>query len=156
MKAYGGGSEFVGSRSSTRTRWRWGVSFTPWPLNHRYTLDRKLGGSQIRSGQYGENSFPYRDWNIPWVVQPIASSYTDCALPVPKKFFSIIFKYSLRTSLETQLLRYREQSIKKKMAGYSENFFKHIYTIREQNIYLSVLNQVVHYCYYYYYCALEG
>jgi hypothetical protein len=36
------------------TRWRWVVSFTPWPLYHQeksnqYPLDRRLGGPQSRS-----------------------------------------------------------------------------------------------------------
>jgi hypothetical protein len=31
-----------------------------------------------------ENSWPYRDWNSdPSVVQPVASRYTDCAIPAP-------------------------------------------------------------------------
>jgi hypothetical protein len=47
------------------TRWRWVVSFTPWPLYPRgkslwYLLDRRLGGPQIRSGRGSEekNSQP--------------------------------------------------------------------------------------------------
>jgi hypothetical protein len=37
------------------------VSFTSWPLYHRgkisrYTSSRRLGGSQSRSGRFGENS----------------------------------------------------------------------------------------------------
>jgi len=37
-------------------RWRWEVSFTPWPLYPRYPLDRKLGRSQSRSGRGGEEN----------------------------------------------------------------------------------------------------
>jgi hypothetical protein len=47
------------------TRWRWVVSFTPQPLYPQvksswYTLDRRLGGPQSRSGRGGEekNSQP--------------------------------------------------------------------------------------------------
>jgi len=41
------------------TRWKWVVSFTPRPLcprwkNSRYSLDRRLGGFQSRSGCGGE------------------------------------------------------------------------------------------------------
>jgi len=50
--------------------WRWVVSFTPRPLyswgkNRRYPLNRKLGGSQSRSGRYGEERNPclYRESN---------------------------------------------------------------------------------------------
>jgi hypothetical protein len=46
------------------TIWRWVVSFTPWPLYPQgkspwYPLDKRLGGSQNRSGRGGEkNSQP--------------------------------------------------------------------------------------------------
>jgi hypothetical protein len=41
------------------TRWRWEVSFMPWPLYPRgkspcYPLDRKLGGPQSWPGRHGE------------------------------------------------------------------------------------------------------
>jgi hypothetical protein len=41
------------------TRWRWVVSLTPRPLylqekSPRYSLDRRLGGPQSRSGRDGE------------------------------------------------------------------------------------------------------
>jgi hypothetical protein len=41
------------------TRWRWVVSFTLLPLyprgkGRRYSLDRRLGGPQSRSGRWGE------------------------------------------------------------------------------------------------------
>jgi hypothetical protein len=59
--------------------WRWVASFTHW-----YPLDKRLGAPQSRSGQRGENSWPYRDSNSdPFVVQPIASRYTDYTNPAP-------------------------------------------------------------------------
>jgi len=41
------------------TRWRWVVSFTPWPpyrrgKSPRYPFDRRLGGPQSRSGLGGK------------------------------------------------------------------------------------------------------
>jgi hypothetical protein len=58
-------------------RWRWVVSFTPWPLyspgkSPRYPLDRRLGGPCSWSGLYGEenNLAPTRIWTP--AIQPIA------------------------------------------------------------------------------------
>jgi hypothetical protein len=66
------------------TSWRWVVSFTTRPLYPWYPLDRRLGGPQSRSGRCGKNSWPYQDSNFdPSVIQPIASRYTDYAIPVP-------------------------------------------------------------------------
>jgi hypothetical protein len=36
------------------TRWRWVVSSTPWPLNPRYPLDKRVGGPQSWCGSSGE------------------------------------------------------------------------------------------------------
>jgi hypothetical protein len=62
------------------TRWRWVVSLTPQPLypqgkNPWYTLDRRLGGSQSRSGCRGEGKIPSpRQGPNPRtpIVQPVA------------------------------------------------------------------------------------
>jgi hypothetical protein len=41
-------------------------------------------GPQSRSGRRREKFLPYRDSNSnPSVVQPVASRYTDCAIPAP-------------------------------------------------------------------------
>jgi hypothetical protein len=54
MKTYWG-SGGIGTRIlNLSTRWRWAVSLTPRSLHPRYLLDRRLGGSQNRSGRSGE------------------------------------------------------------------------------------------------------
>jgi hypothetical protein len=66
MKTYCG-SGGIGPRIlDLGTRWRWVVSFTPRSLypqgkNRLYPLDRRLGGTQSRSGRGGEekNSQPH-------------------------------------------------------------------------------------------------
>jgi hypothetical protein len=73
------------------TTWRWVVNFTPRPLyprgkSPRYPLDRRLGGTQSRSGRFGEQNilWPCQDSNSdPSIVQPVAGSYTDWAIPAP-------------------------------------------------------------------------
>jgi hypothetical protein len=63
-------------------RWRWVVSFTPWPLYPQgkspwYPLDRRLGGTQSRSGRGGEekNSQPLPGLEPP-IIQPVAQRCT--------------------------------------------------------------------------------
>jgi hypothetical protein len=71
------------------TRWRWLVSFTPRPLYTwgnllRYPLNMRLCGPQSRSGHRGgaKKFCLYRDSNFgPSVVHPVASGYTDRAIP---------------------------------------------------------------------------
>jgi hypothetical protein len=65
------------------TRWRWVVSFTHRPLfpqgkNPSYPLDRRLGGTQSRSGRGGEekNSQPLQGLEPP-IIQPVAQRYTS-------------------------------------------------------------------------------
>jgi hypothetical protein len=53
MKAYWGSGVIALYILDLGTRWRWMVSFTPWPLNPQgkspwYPLDRRLGGPQSR------------------------------------------------------------------------------------------------------------
>jgi hypothetical protein len=64
------------------TRWRWVVSFTPWPLypqgnNPWHLLGRRLGGPQSRSGRGGEkkNSQTLPGLEPP-IMQPITKRYT--------------------------------------------------------------------------------
>jgi hypothetical protein len=67
------------------TSWRLVVSFAPRPLYPRgkspqYPLNRSLGGPKKRSGLHGEEKIL-----DPTVVQPVASRYTDCAIPAHYK-----------------------------------------------------------------------
>jgi hypothetical protein len=61
------------------------VSFKPWPLYSR-ERDRRLDGSRYQSGRREEEKYPtlYRDSNsVPSAVLPVASRYTECAIPAP-------------------------------------------------------------------------
>jgi hypothetical protein len=68
------------------TSWRWVVSFMPLPIYPRgkspwYPLDTRLGGSQIRSGQFGEEKILDLPGLELWPLsrQAAASRYTDYA-----------------------------------------------------------------------------
>jgi hypothetical protein len=59
MRTYWGSGGIAPCILDLGTRWRWEVSFTPWPLyphgkNPQYPFDRRLGGPQSKSGQSGE------------------------------------------------------------------------------------------------------
>jgi hypothetical protein len=63
MKEYCGSESITSLILDLGTRWRWVISFTPRPLYLQgrspwYPLDRRLGGSQSRSGRGGEEKFP--------------------------------------------------------------------------------------------------
>jgi len=59
------------------TRWRWVVSFTPWPIyirgkNPRYPLLRRMGGPKNRPGRGGEEkSSPLRGIELLWITSNI-------------------------------------------------------------------------------------
>jgi hypothetical protein len=61
----------------------------------RYPFYRRLGGPQSRSGRYGEVKIFYPtglELPLPLVVQPVASRYTDWAIPAHwtgRKYISI-------------------------------------------------------------------
>jgi hypothetical protein len=71
------------------TRWRWMVSFKPWPLYWRgrsplYPLDRRLGGPHLRSGRGGEEAkSPSLPGIEPCSSSPYPSHYSDLAIPAP-------------------------------------------------------------------------
>jgi hypothetical protein len=75
------------------TSLRWVVSFMPRSLyprkkNPRYPFDRRLDGPQKGSGRRGEEKifYPIGTRNSePSVVQPVASRYTDYAIPAPRQ-----------------------------------------------------------------------
>jgi hypothetical protein len=93
------------------------VSFTLRPLypqgkSRRYPLDRRLGGPQSRSGRRGEEKIldPTGTRNSdPLVVQPVASHYTDRAIPA-KGYEKLVMtegklKGLVRTGLEIRATR---------------------------------------------------
>ena len=60
------------------------------PGKTRYPLYRWLGGPQGRSGRVQKISPP--PWFNPRTVHPIASSYTDCAIPAPWRMTGTLHK----------------------------------------------------------------
>jgi hypothetical protein len=60
--------------------------------SHRYPFYRRLGEPQSRSGRYGEvKMFTLRVLELPspLVIQPVASRYTDWAIPAPNFLASV-------------------------------------------------------------------
>jgi hypothetical protein len=84
-----------------RTSWRWVVSFTPLPLyprgkRLRYPLNRRLGKPQSRSGRHGvEKIIDPTGIRTPTssVVQPMASRYTDWAIPSRADVMTCLITY---------------------------------------------------------------
>ena len=74
-------------------RWGWVVSSTLRPLyppgKTRYPLYGRLGRPQGRSGRVRKISPP--PGFDTRTVQPVASRYTDCAIPAPIKNLHVIF-----------------------------------------------------------------
>jgi hypothetical protein len=74
------------------TSCRWVVSFTPLP---HYPRERAPGTQWTPEPVWtiwrSENFLPYRDSNSrPPVVQPVASRYTDWAIPAPKWYVELL------------------------------------------------------------------
>jgi hypothetical protein len=85
MKTYWGSRGIAPRILDIGTRWRWVVSFTPWPLYPQgksllYPLDRRLGEPQSRSGRGGEekNSLPTAGNRT---LEPQSSSPQPSAIP---------------------------------------------------------------------------
>jgi hypothetical protein len=90
------------------TSWRWVVSFTARGKSSRYPLERRLCEPQNRPGRREEenNSWPYRDSNSdPSVVQPIASRYTDWAIPLNRVIICVSWRY--RNLFSVVVCKYR-------------------------------------------------
>ena len=63
------------------------------PRKNRYPLCRRLGGPQSWSGRVGNISSPPEFET--WTIQPIASDYTDCAIPAHIALYSDFFLVEL-------------------------------------------------------------
>ena len=66
------------------------------PGKIRYPLYRRLGGLQSRSGQVRKISSP--PGFDPCTVQPVASRYTDCAVPAPCRSQVRVFVVNIRVT----------------------------------------------------------
>jgi hypothetical protein len=81
MKTYCGSGDIAPRILDLGTRWKRVVSFTPRPLypqgnNPWYSLDRRLGGLQSRSGRGGEEKNSQLLPGLePPIVQPVTQRY---------------------------------------------------------------------------------
>jgi hypothetical protein len=101
MKMYGGvhvyihiilTSALIGGELSTSRPCR----FIPEERAPRYPLDPKT----VLDDVLRENSWSYQDSNSdPYVVQPVASRYTDWAIPTPETFIGLLLSDSEVTSM---------------------------------------------------------
>jgi len=66
------------SLTSALDGWGWSVPLNP-GKDSRYSLCRRLGGPQSRSGWVRKFSLPPAF--DPRILQPVASRYTDCSIP---------------------------------------------------------------------------
>jgi hypothetical protein len=89
MKAYYRSGGIAPRILDIGTRWRWVVSFTP-RLFYRqgkspwYPLDRKLSGTQSRSGRGGEEKNSQLLPGLePPIIQPVAQRYTTELFRLP-------------------------------------------------------------------------
>jgi hypothetical protein len=105
LKTYWG-TESIAPRINLGPRWRWVVSFMPWPHYHqckspRYPLERRLGGSQSRSGCCGKENFYYchcQELNPSCPACSLVSILTNCP-----GFYATLLYYKFHSL--THLLR---------------------------------------------------
>jgi hypothetical protein len=98
------------------TRWRWVVSFTPRTLytrgkSCRYQLDRRLGGSQSRSGQSDEKKyFPLlcRESNLDHLNRNLVTILTELLRPLQSCRIYIIMEVSTCSDLRIEALAHHE------------------------------------------------
>jgi hypothetical protein len=65
----------------------------------RYPLDKRLGGPQSRSGRHREEKIldpTGTRLSGPSVIQPVASRYTDYAIPAHRKYLIILLLITLQ------------------------------------------------------------
>jgi hypothetical protein len=83
--------------------------------SYRYPLDRRLGGPQSRSGRCGEEKILHPTGTripTPLVVQPVASRYTDYAIPAHRCCsYSSNISASLCTILVRQTTSYAHYAV---------------------------------------------
>jgi hypothetical protein len=119
------------------------VSFTPWPLYRRFSLDRRLGGppEPVWTTWRREISYPYRDSNSePSAIYPVASRYNDCAM---KTVLSVwlhspvilgrFFSFLIHTQ-SVGLLRRRDQPVARPLPTHRTHIGIHVSSgIRNQD-----------------------
>jgi hypothetical protein len=95
------------------TSWRWVAKFTPRQLHTqgieppvRIWYEIGWTSEPVWAIWRGENPWPYRDSNSdPSVVQPVASRYTEYAIPDPRRNMHVCQKYRRVGETEGELWR---------------------------------------------------
>jgi hypothetical protein len=122
------------------------VSFTPRPLypqrkSPRYSLDRRTGEPQCRSGQRGEHFQSYRDSNCePSVVQPVASRYANCAI-IRYTVYVIFISNTILEKTEYVTMRFKNTERRRCMRGWEDKVQISFREIRYKDVYLDMLVQ---------------